>query len=457
MEYALRAQNDGMSEEFDVELNFEGDLAGDVLTNVRFGLRYADRRSEVSEPFRGALNFNPTGPTLSDIVAYRELSTGGNIFGVNVLENLDALLGGQDLLDPAFNIGQSVLAGIVIGNATGDALAASAVEETSTSAYIEGDFSLGSLFVNAGVRFVNTEQTSTGSGSAGGQLFPVSIDNDYSEVLPAINAKLETAPGVYLRASYSKALSRPSLQALSPRETFNYNTLTGSRGNPELDPFSVDQFDIGVEWYFQDEGLVALTYFDKQFSSLIGAETVLLEREVTGTAGGIGMETVSFTQPFNTGDASVNGYEITAQFSLFALQGNLSNFGVLFNYTGLDSRATVAALSGTQLQPFPNLSPSSYNAGAYYDDGVFDARLTYAWREGFLQDGLDPSGNFFFQDDFGQMDLTMNYAVSDSLNLQLQATNLLDEALRFRSSAERVPTRRIDLERRIVFGVRYVF
>ena len=456
----LRAQNESKSDELDFKLDVVGEFDAIVKT-VRAGVSYRERMSKVSEPFRGALNFNPTGPSLADLVDLKEFGFGSNspdsVFGLDVLSAVSALLAGQDLLDPGFNIGTTQAAGIVIGNENGDRLAASQVTEDILAGFAEIDLEYENFTVNAGVRVVETDQSSSGAQSMDGTVVDIEVSNKYTEILPSINVRYEALEDLFLRGTWSQVLSRPSLQALSPRETINFNTLTGSRGNPQLNPFTVDQFDVGAEWYFHTEGLLGLTYFEKDFSSLIGQETVRLQRNQASTGGGEELQDVEFSQPVNTGNGKVKGFEITGQTSLFFLPGEFQNAGVIFNYTDLESTTNVETAAGSQALPFPNLSPSSLNAAIYYDNSTFDARLGYTWREGFLQDGLDPDGSFFRQEDFGSLDLTMNMKVGSKLTLQLQTNNLLDEELEFSSTSRKIKVRRLDLERRIVFGVRYDF
>ena len=456
----LRAQNESKSDELDFKLDIAGEFDSIVKT-FKAGVSYRERRSEVDEPFRGALNFNPAGPPLADLVDLHGFGFGGNapdsVFGLDVPDAVAALLAGQDLLDPGFDISVTQAAGIVIGNENGDRLAAAKVSEDILAGYAEIELEYNRFRVNAGVRVVETDQSSSGAQSVDGTVLDIEVSNKYTEALPSVNVRYEAVEDLFLRGTWSKALSRPSLQALSPRETINFNTLTGSRGNPQLDPFTVDQFDLGAEWYFHTEGLLGFTYFEKDFSSLIGQETVILQRNQASTGGGEILQAVEFNQPVNTGDGKVKGFEVTAQTSLFFVPGELKNAGVIFNYTDLDSRTNVETAAGSQTLPFPNLSPSSLNAAVYYDNGRFDTRLGYTWRKGFLQDGLDPDGSFFRQEDFGSLGLTMNLKWGSRLTFQLQANNLLDEELEYSSTSRKIKIRRLDLERRVIFGVRYAF
>ncbi len=40
-------------------------------------------------------------------------------------------------------------------------------------------------------------------------------------------------------------------------------------GNPDLEPFRADSYDLSFEWYFADEALVALALFREDIESLV--------------------------------------------------------------------------------------------------------------------------------------------------------------------------------------------
>ena len=458
-----RSQNQNASTDWDNKLDAVGDYDFGFPVTFRLGIRYDDNRSSVDEPFRGQLNTG-SGISLASLggsAQQLDLPGSGN-HSILDLQNLIGtythLLNGQDLLSPAFKSGATQLNSFVIGSALSDQLASSRVTESTTGGYFETEATIGGLVVNPGVRVISTHEVATGTQSVNNVNTPVKNTQDYTDVLPSINVKYEVLDDVFLRGAGSRALSRPSLQALSPRETFNYNTLIGSRGNPDLKPFTVDQFDLGAEWYVRKETLLAATYFEKNFSSLVVDQTVVLPRMVTTSAGANVLQDITFTQPVNSGSGSVKGVELIAQSNIFFAPkwaDWLKSAGVLFNYTHLSSEASISTSSSTQQQPFPNLSPSSLNAQLYYDDGIVDARLNYAWQQGYLRDGLDPNGNFVRQGDFGQLDITVDYNLTSNLTLQVQANNVLGEQMKFYSSSKDIYASLLTTPASVLFGMRY--
>ena len=90
------------------------------------------------------------------------------------------------------------------------------VQETNTALYVQfnllGEIGGISYTGNVGVRYINTESTSTGFQQAdGGELTAVSIDHDYSEVLPALNLRFDITDDSQIRFGLSRAISRPPL------------------------------------------------------------------------------------------------------------------------------------------------------------------------------------------------------------------------------------------------------
>lgn len=137
----------------------------------------------------------------------------------------------------------------------------------------------------------------------------------------------------------------------------------------------------------------------------------------------------------------------------------LRNFGAVVNLTLTESSADFASAPQGDVRSsgLPGLSETSYNASLYYDDGRFDARIAYAWRSDYLEAFSGAFGIPRFQEDFGQLDLSANFRVTENLVLQAQALNLNDEQVVLTSSALRAPNAVTQIDRRLLFGVRYTF
>jgi TonB-dependent receptor len=307
---------------------------------------------------------------------------------------------------------------------------------------------------------VDTEQTSNGNTVANRfqpteQITPVSISSDYTRYLPSFNLKYDVTDELVMRAAYSTTLTRPNLSSLAPSETVNgidEGGGTGSTGNPNLEPFTADNFDVGLEWYFAEESLLSANLFYKDIGGLIDTTSFTETRSFPRQADGVIVSApIVFTSFENGVSAEIKGLELAYQ------QPIAANFGVILNYTYADSSADFGAEGDVRTTGLPGLSRSSYNASIYFDNGALDARLSYAWRERYLADFTDDFGIPRFTDDFGQLDFSANYSVNDNLQLQLQILNIANEQVINQSTALFLPYGVNDLDRRVLFGARYSF
>ncbi|WP_367348271.1 TonB-dependent receptor [Sphingobium yanoikuyae] len=170
-------------------------------------------------------------------------------------------------------------------------------------------FDVGAVPVSGviGARVVNTKVNTSGYLSTGGVISPVSYDSNSTEFLPSINMKAELIPNKLMaRATATEVMARPLPQQLAPRFTIDVVGLSGSRGNPDLQPFRARQYDAGLEYYINRTSFASVTYFRKEISSFIQNTT-----EPYTDASGV---TYTITVPTNgTQKVTINGVEAGAQ------------------------------------------------------------------------------------------------------------------------------------------------
>ena len=480
----LLRPSDDEDEEFSTKLDFVKEFDDSPLTRFNFGARYSDReisrRSfEVRVDNAAADTDLRTLPSLADALVVNDFDISGapasfpsTIITADPRRILELYLpNGFD--ESQFNtpvtgpVGVVDVAGIAIDGAIfrnfqqNTASRTFSGQEETFAAYAEATFEFDDLLVNAGLRYVDTTQTSDGFSLGNGVSSPISIENDYQEFLPSLTARYTVTDDVILRGAYSRTLTRPTLFDLRVSEVFSgidESGGSGSRGNPLLEPFTSDNIDIGVEWYFAEESLLAVNFFHKNIDGLIVSGTFTDDRtffsqvtneEVTAP--------ITFSVPVNGEQTSINGIEVLAQSRFDFLPGVLSNMGGIFNYTYADSDAAFEeGDDSSQINGLPGLSKNSFNAILYYDDGRLDGRLSYAWRDEFVEDLAGSFGQPVFQEAFGQLDLSVNYDLTDSLTLQFQGLNLTNELLKI-NSLQGAPHTTSQLDRRWFVGARYNF
>jgi iron complex outermembrane receptor protein len=330
------------------------------------------------------------------------------------------------------------------------------VEEKTKSAYVQANFDFDNLPVpisgTLGVRVVDTKTTSTGynrvqTGTGAAQqvnFVQAAQDGGYTKTLPSLNLRFEFIPNQLIgRMAASKVMARAAPSQLALRRSIDVVGLTGSRGNPDLQPFEATAYDAGLEWYFTKDSFVSATFFRKEISSFIinqsAAETI------DGTV-------YNISRPVNgTDDVTINGLEVGGQYAFDFLPAPFDGLGVLANFTYQKDKGFKGVNQLTnEILPFPGLSRKSYNLSVYYEKDKVSVRASYNWRDQWLITALGRGNLPEFNEAFGSLDASASYDVTDKITVFLEGVNLTDEVRIENNNA----VRRIGNE---TFGSRYFF
>ncbi len=304
------------------------------------------------------------------------------------------------------------------------------VEEETTAFYLElnAEHEVANMILrtNYGVRYVET--TTTASGFIDDET--VTIENDYRNLLPAMNLALDATDDVVVRLGLSRSMTRPSLGSLNPgNPSFSYINGTVSVGNPYLDPFVSDNIDVGVEWYFDSEALIAATYFFKDVKDWITSST---EEKLVDEAYlpfidadpqydpliALDPRTVPYTHssPVNADNKEIEGFELIYQQPFSFLPEPFNNLGTVANFT----HVTADEIEG--------LSENSYNFTLYYETETYGARVSMNKRDDYITDFSGSNGNAE-EGTTGptQVDFSSFYHLNDNLTFTFEIINLTDE------------------------------
>ena len=300
---------------------------------------------------------------------------------------------------------------------------------------------------NAGMRYVRTEQSSTGLNSG----TQVTVDRDYEDWLPSANIAADLTPNLVLRAAVAKVMTRPLLANLTPggsADGFNFRV---NFGNPDLQPYRATAYDAALEWYFAPQSVFSVAFFKKEIDSF----PVASSRVDTFTSTGLPASVLTTSSPgflnpalqaqpiwtiqttVNGSGADLKGVELSLQAPFRFLPGFLSNFGGIVNASFIDSNATYAQGvpatvpgGGNVNQPFETtlyqLSKRAFNATLYYEDSRFSARASVAYRGGFNDQGSATGNIFEGYNSITNVDASIRYKITDNVELSLEGTNLTD-------------------------------
>ena len=313
------------------------------------------------------------------------------------------------------------------------------VYETDKGVFFQTDFNTDisgmTLRGNVGIRYAQTEVTAKGwqTVSQGGVTTYnyVTTDNDYDDVLPSFNLALEPREDLVLRLGAAKVMSRPTLGDLTPGGSVAPTTRTVSYGNPLLDPFRATNYDASAEWYFQNEGLLAVAVFYKDIDSFITSRTDPIVWSDLGLPNDLLQGAASPTDVFqvtrrlNGEGGWLKGLEIQYQQPFTFLPGLWSNFGFIGNITWVDSEVDYGTAGKNRLT---GQSKNTANATFYYEDGPFQARVSAAHRSQYLLSFPGANGNSEEGiNDTTNIDASMSYQFTPNLTFSLEGINLTDE------------------------------
>jgi len=350
------------------------------------------------------------------------------------------------------------------------------VEERDRGAWLMGEFGfdVGSVPVsgNVGVRRVKTTQSSTGYSTVDGAMVLTHVSRDYTDTLPSLNLVAELAPDLMLRFGAAKVMARPGLSSLTPGTTLSLSS--GHRyvngGNPNLDPIRARTLDLGVEWYFQEGGLLGLALFHKDIESFVQGTSTVMPFSASGLPAslldGTGVspnEDFTFTRPLNTPGGDLKGAEFNYVQPFSFLPGRWSNLGLQLNYTWVDSQiqyltSTGAASLKTDLT---GLSKNSYNSTLFYEGEKLGARVSYTHRDGYYTQVPASVQGFSFHgmDAVDTVDASISWKIDDHLEVSLEGINLTNETSNewVGTSAWKLPLTYTQTGREFLLGLRYKF
>jgi TonB-dependent receptor len=344
------------------------------------------------------------------------------------------------------------------------------VSEEDASAFLAADFEYDLFSMplrgSAGVRYAKTDVTSTGilnRTGVGNEV--VRVDNDYTDTLPSLNLVLEPTADFLVRVAAAKVMARPALGDLTPGGNVNVGSRTVSFGNPLLDPFRATNYDLGAEWYFKDEALLALGLFYKDIKSFSVKETRGLPFNETGLpvellAGLDPATAFEVTRNINGEGGWIRGLEFQYQQPFSFLPGAWSNFGFIGNYTYIESSVKYGVdPNGHGIRnDLLNLSRNTYNLTLYYETPKFSARVSSAFRGKYLT--AFPGGNGTTEEgvnDATNIDASFSYNVTDTLTVSLEGINLTDEYTDSYVDQDNLVSRYRHTGRELLLGVRWTY
>lgn len=237
------------------------------------------------------------------------------------------------------------------------------------------------------------------------------VEKDYDYLLPSLNVKYTVNEQLITRFAFTQTIARPTFgdsaafQLIETEITEDNNVTETERkaevGNPELDPYESNNFDISVEYYPEQIGVISAGLFYKDIDNFI------VQQEVQDNGQWDGFDEV--VQFVNGGSASLTGVELA--------WNKTFDSGLLLGANGTFIDAD---------EQLPNQADTVGNLMIGYENNKLSVRLSASYKSESFQFN---DGDFAVEEDTHmQLDFGGKYYVNENIQVYFNAINLTDEA-----------------------------
>ena len=408
-----RATTATRDREFSARANYQHDLgATPGETFVKVGAKFQERH-RTADSGRQIYDASATPLVMTGLVRAADFTTMDGIYRYGPMPNATAVAA---LLTTAPGFFQTAQLETDIANTSTDY----AVTETIWAGYGMAQWKHGRWTVLGGVRLEATEvkgDTHRLVFNAAGTLqgfAPAAASASYLHVLPGLHVRLDAGPGLILRSSFTRSLSRPSYTDVLPTQQFNFVDRRVQSGNPSLRPYESINYDLSADRYSESLGLFSAAVFAKDISRFI----VESQQAVNLFPFGAYLE----RRRINGGRAHVAGLETSWKGNAFARAHDSVKFTPALSYTLLRSGADLPDRPGESV-PLPSQANHQVSASAQFERGASALELTARYRGQTLESVVSPGGDLLRRGGW-DFELGLTHKISKTTRLQFSAANL---------------------------------
>ncbi|MFT4924586.1 MAG: iron complex outermembrane receptor protein [Phenylobacterium sp.] len=312
--------------------------------------------------------------------------------------------------------------------------------------FLQANFEMGVFTGNFGVKVIETDlfvkQNLVGGSLPHSGLTPdvgdVVTERSYTDYLPSLNINAAVTDDVVLRFSYAKNMQPLDLNNLGDGKSVGrvinedcdcLRVVNGTlNGNPELNPWRSNNYSVSAEYYAGAATMFYASIYKIEIDSFTQGDTIMVDE---ADADGIKRGPWPFSAQVQGNGGDITGYEMGAKlaFNDYINTPILENFGFDANYTYNDSSQEGKDVNGNDL-PFVGMSEDTYNFVLWYEQEEFSARLAWNSRSPrLITTGAAGAvaGQSLYQDDYSQLDISVNYQINEDMSVYLSGSNITEE------------------------------
>ncbi|MCD2518381.1 TonB-dependent receptor [Massilia sp. G4R7] len=326
---------------------------------------------------------------------------------------------------------------------------------------------------NLGVQYVHVNQEGQGKAVSGNLVTPLRDEHSYHDVLPSLNLNFDFGNylhDTYLRFGAAKTVARPRMSDMRAGVGAGVDATTrmwnGGGGNPKLEPWRANSFDLSLEHYMGKGSYVSAAWFFKDLKSYIYNQQRPFDFSAfPNSSAVIPISNIgTINQPANGQGGFVRGVELAGSLQFGSLWQPLDGFGVQASLSGTESSISPNGPGATE--KLPGLSGVVRNITLFYEKSGFSARVAQRYRSAFRGEVTGLFAQRAFSEILAedQVDIQLGYEFQSgpwkNLGFLLQVNNLGNEPYQTRqgspfASGAYAPERYTTYGRQVLFGVNY--
>ena len=443
---------EGQNKRWTANISVQKEFAGDFLKYLEVGLDFDDARFTSIVNDRTLLIDQVAG-NLTDLGldlrpdSLSRVDVSGSGFSVFTVDGIERLM--SQIESSSVGSGSFLTIGEIIGDSR---LRETYTDEREIASFVQGRVDFGKLELIGGARVsvIDVESAFFSSPTftdENGESDPSYFDRfaqivigktSRTDVLPRVLANYRFSENAVIRGGYYSTVARPQIRQLSTNQRVSLDLepshgpngdqprLDVTQGNPALKPSFTHNFDLSVEWYSRDIGVIKAATFYKYIDNPIefnfrqgGQELLPEDLDIPDTPEFNNLPDnlfVNVSQPINNENAAKAwGAEFSVERQFTFLPGFWSGFGVYANYTYTDSSSTrLVSFAGApdgQVElktPLTTQSPHTGTVALTYSDRNVDANLAYTFQDRSLL-SFRPYGLSFYNESIDSLDFRLDY------------------------------------------------
>jgi TonB-dependent receptor len=221
-----------------------------------------------------------------------------------------------------------------------------------------------------------------------------------------------------LRLSWTTGYSRPNILDIVPRQGVVQDVQRVTLGNPDLKPAYSNNYDILIEQYLPNVGILSLGAFHKNIANFQYLSEGIINDSNNQYDGW------QVVQNRNGDAAKVFGAEITINSSLTFLPSFLKNLVFTSNYTYVFSQATTDEERGSTR--LPGQAESTANFALAYSTSRLTLQASMNYMGAYINALGANSERDIWQGDRWQLDLNGSVKIYKGLTFWVEAVNVLN-------------------------------